>query len=346
MRLLTGALSAWGIPAVLDGTPALRRRPMDRIVKPLQQMGVDIQTVDGCAPIFIRSSRLPLQSIDYMLPVASAQVKSCLLLAALAGEGVSILIEPSLSRDHTERMLQSMGISINNEIDPISGYNIICLIPPVPAKMIPLQITIPGDFSAAAFLIVAALITPGSRIILRNVGLNPTRIGLLEVLKEMGADIGVLNQTEINGEPMGDLDVRSGPLNGVRVGGEVVTRMIDEFPAFAVAAACAQGSSIVMDAEELRHKESDRISAIGEELVKLGVQFSEVRDGFTIRGGRQLTGGAVYSHNDHRLAMSLLVAGLAARSPVTVDGTEIMNESFPGFMTMLQRLGAEVTDGA
>jgi 3-phosphoshikimate 1-carboxyvinyltransferase len=345
MRLLAGALAAWGIPATLDGTTALCRRPMGRIVDPLQQMGVNIQSRDGCAPLVLRYSRYPLCAIDYTLSVASAQVKSCLLLAALAAEDATTLVEPGPSRDHTERMLRSMGVSINSSSTPVNGRFVTRLTPPVPLALEPLSIALPGDFSAAAFLIVAALITPGSRIILHGVGLNPTRTGLLDVLKEMGADIVVTNQAVCGGEPVGDLEVKASPLHAVRVGGDLVVRMIDEFPAFAVAAAYAEGTSVVVDAKELRHKESDRISTLGEELVKLGVSFSETEDGFTIRGGQDITGNIVHSHGDHRLAMSFLAAGLASLSPVTIRDAEIMGESFPGFISLLETLGAEIVHG-
>jgi 3-phosphoshikimate 1-carboxyvinyltransferase len=345
MRLLAGGLAACEIPATLDGTPALRRRPMNRIVEPLQQMGVDIVSAGGCAPLVLQPSRLPLRAIEYILPVASAQVKSCLLLAALAADGATTLIEPSPSRDHTERMLLSMGVSIDGALSSVSGRNVIRLTPPIPCKLKPLRISLPGDFSAAAFLIVAALITPGSRITLRGVGLNPTRTGLLDVLRGMGADISISNRVERSSEPAGDLEVRASQLHGMRIGGDMVVCMIDEFPAFSVAAACAEGPSVVLNAEELRHKESDRISALGGELVKLGVKFCETKDGFTIQGGGPLNGGVVHSHSDHRLAMTLLVAGLASKKPVTIQEVEIMDESFPNFIPLLETLGAEVRFG-
>jgi 3-phosphoshikimate 1-carboxyvinyltransferase len=217
------------------------------------------------------------------------------------------------------------------------------LSPPQPLSLSPLHIRLPGDMSAAAFLIVAALITPGSQVTLRQIGLNPTRTGLLDTLWEMGAEIRLENLTEQAGEPVGDLTICHSPLHCVQVGGERVVRMIDEFPVFAIAAAYARGETRVRDAEELRHKESDRITALGQELSRLGVDFNETPDGFVIRGGGPPDGGEVQSHGDHRLAMSLAVCGLAARRPVQVDGAEIIAESFPSFMSVLQALGASAS---
>jgi 3-phosphoshikimate 1-carboxyvinyltransferase len=341
LRLLAGALAAWGAQATLDGSPGLRRRPMRRIVEPLRSMGVEISSQDGCAPLAVRAASLPLRALDYFLPIASAQVKSCLLLAALSGDGPTALVEPGPSRDHTERMLRAMGVEVTN-LPLDSGRWITRLAPPQPLSLSPLHIRLPGDMSAAAFLIVAALITPGSQVTLRQVGLNPTRTGLLDTLREMGADLRLDNLAEQAGEPVGDLTICHSPLHGVHVGGERVVRMIDEFPVFAIAAAYAQGETLVRDAEELRHKESDRISALGQELRRLGVDFSETPDGFVLRGGQPPEGGEVQSHGDHRLAMSLAVCGLAARRPVRVDGAEIIDESFPSFVPVLRSLGASV----
>jgi 3-phosphoshikimate 1-carboxyvinyltransferase len=342
LRLLAGALAAWGAAAMLDGSPGLRRRPMRRITEPLQSMGVQIESQDGCAPLTLRPASLPLRPLDYTLPIASAQVKSCLLLAALRGAAPTTLIEPGPSRDHTERMLRAMGVDVTNQrMD--NGNWITHLVPPQPPSLKPLHISLPGDMSAAAFLIVAALITPGSQITLRQVGLNPTRTGLLDALSEMGARLDLTNLGEQGGEPVGDITVRYSLLHGVQVSGDCVVRMIDEFPIFAVAAACAHGKTLVRDAEELRHKESDRISALGQELRILGVHFDETPDGFIILGGQPLLGGQVQSHGDHRLAMSLAVSGLAARHPVQVNGAEMIVESFPEFVTVLRSLGAVVS---
>jgi 3-phosphoshikimate 1-carboxyvinyltransferase len=342
LRLLAGALAAWGAQVTLDGSPGLRRRPMRRIVEPLQSMGVEITSQDGCAPLDVRAARLPLRSLEYTLPIASAQVKSCLLLAALSGDGPTTLVEPGPSRDHTERMLRAMGVEVTSQTLDSNRW-LTRLSPPQPLSLSPLHIRLPGDMSAAAFLIVAALITPGSQVTLRQIGLNPTRTGLLDTLWEMGAEIRLENLTEQAGEPVGDLTICHSPLHGVQVGGERVVRMIDEFPVFAIAAAYARGETRVRDAEELRHKESDRITALGQELSRLGVDFNETPDGFVIRGGGPPDGGEVQSHGDHRLAMSLAVCGLAARRPVQVDGAEIIAESFPSFVSVLQALGASAS---
>jgi 3-phosphoshikimate 1-carboxyvinyltransferase len=349
MRLLAGALSALGLPAILDGSAGLRSRPMKRIVEPLQAMGVSIKSSPGdTAPLNLagRASNRKLLPLDCSLSVASAQVKSCLLLAALEADGTTTLREPGPSRDHTERMLRAMGVEITKETVSIPGNQSFQyetrLTPPNLVGLIPLSLDIPGDISSAAFLMVAALITPGSNITLRGVGLNPTRTGLLEVLQSMGADIQISNLTESNGEPVGDLLVRYGSLRGAQISGPLVVRMIDEFPVFAVAAANAQGQSVVSQAAELRHKESDRISDLCAELLRLGVDVKEKADGFTINGGESLKGGEVNSHRDHRLAMALAIAGLAARNPVVIQQAEIIAESYPQFDTSLRELGADI----
>jgi 3-phosphoshikimate 1-carboxyvinyltransferase len=344
LRLLAGALAATGTPAVLDGRPGLQRRPMNRIVKPLQQMGVKISSEGGFAPLALATSKRPLQPLDYTLPVASAQVKSCLLLAALAARGTSILREPNPSRDHTERMLRSMGVVVECEqlFDDGGHQYVTRLTPPKPLRLMPLDFAIPGDISSAAFLIVASLITPGSEVLIRNVGLNPTRTGLLDVLADMGAEIVIEPHGDQQGEPVGDLCVRSSVLHGTQVTGPLVVRMIDEFPAFAIAAAFAQGLTKVSQAEELRLKESDRISMLCHELASLGVQVSETPDGFTIQGGELPQGGQVNAHSDHRLAMSLALVGLASQECVTVSGAEMITESFPGFIEVLRGLGARM----
>jgi len=345
MRLLSGALAVWRVMAVLDGTTSLRNRPMLRIVEPLQKMDVNIRATDGHAPLFLHPSQLPLRALDYTLPVASAQIKTCLLLAALVADGDTTLIEPGPSRDHTERMMRAMGVSLECSRQPTENLFITRLTPPGSGFLNPLNIELPGDFSAAAFLIVAALITPGSKITINNVGLNPTRTGLLDTLQAMGAKIQILNLVERSGEPVGDLVASHSHLQGVLVGGDTVVRMIDEFPAFAVAAACAEGVSKVTGALELRHKESDRISSLGIELRKVGVLFNEMEDGFSIKGDQPILGGIVNPHGDHRLAMSLSIIGLISQSPVIVRDSEIISESFPEFVSVLQQLGAKVEQG-
>ena len=337
IRLLAGAVAAAGIDATLDGSAGLRRRPMNRIVDPLRQMGLQItHASNGGAPLHLHG-RLPdqrLRAMDYTLPVASAQVKSCLLLAALASDAPVTIREPGPSRDHTERMLRAMGVQIE------STNNTVVLHPPT-EPLQPLRLHLAGDISAAAFLIVAALITPGSEIKICDVGLNPTRTGLLDALRAMGGDIRTDNLREWSGEPVGDLTVRHSALHATQVAGDLVVRMIDEFPVFAVAAAVAQGITEVREAEELRHKESDRITAVANELRAIGVAIDPLPDGFRITGG-SIAGGTIQPHGDHRIAMSCAVAGLVAKNPICIHGSEIMNESFPSFRETLQALGATV----
>jgi 3-phosphoshikimate 1-carboxyvinyltransferase len=356
IRLLAGALAAAGIPAVLDGSPGLRRRPMGRIVEPLRRMGVPVEAGEnGGAPLRLEA-RAPghkLRGIAETLPVASAQVKSCLLLAALAADRPTTLREPGPSRDHTERMLSSMGVEIHSRVIEESTGSVYetCLTPPT-QSLRPLHLSLPGDMSAAAFLLVAGTIAPGSMIRIPGVEVNPTRTGLVDALRGMGADIRYENETVQGGEPVADLVVRASALHGTEIGGPLVVRMIDEFSIFGMAAACADGLTVVRDAAELRLKESDRIHTLCEELRRLGVQAEEFPEGFSIvgKGGGQdcaVMGGAVEAHGDHRLAMALAVAGLAARAPVTVEGAEILAESFPDFVDTLRALGAELfTEGA
>jgi 3-phosphoshikimate 1-carboxyvinyltransferase len=347
IRLFAGALAGAtihgtaGAKITLDGSEGLRRRPMGRIVEPLRQMGVSITAGQhNGAPLQIVPNSDPanprlLHAISHHLPVASAQVKSCLLLAGLSADGETVLYEPGPSRDHTERMLRSLGVQITTErgcvrMQPPKG--------PLPA----FHLRIPGDFSAAAFLITAALLVPGSDLTLVGVGLNPTRTGLLDVLKAMGGDIEVSAQGDEHGEPVGNLRIRHSALRGITVQGDTVVRMIDEFPVFAVAAACATGETVVQDAEELRHKESDRITALRQLLGSIGVVMEETKDGFRLPGSTPPHGGKVDARGDHRLAMSMAIAGLCARDAVQIHGAEISDESFPGFFDLLASLGAEI----
>ena len=329
-RLLAGALAATRTAAVLDGSEGLRRRPMERIAEPLRLMGADVATTDGHAPLVFRPA--PLRGIDYTLPVASAQVLSCLQLAALGAEGVSTFRVPGPVRDHTTRMLRAMGARIEEDglttrIHPLKALT----------TLKPLNGALPGDISSATFLLVAAAIVPGSRITIANVGLNPTRTGILDVLLEMGASVNVANVHDVFGEPAGDVTLEAAPLRGVTIGGDLVVRSIDEFPAIAVAAAFAEGTTVVRDAEELRYKESDRIAAIVTQLRALGADVAESPDGFTVRGGT-VRGGTARANGDHRLAMSMALCGLRAPAPVVVFGAEILAESFPEFTAKLAEL--------
>ena len=343
MRLLAGALAATGTAGVLDGSQGLRRRPMSRIIKPLQMMGAPITaSFDGRAPLSLkaRPSSRPLHGIDYELPVASAQVKTAILLAGLKAASATTIREPGPSRDHTERMLASMGAKIDSESSTKEFSITISPLSQRPLSAV--RMNIPGDFSSAAFLMVAALITPGSEIKMGNVGLNPTRTGLLDVLRGMGAAIEITNQAEQHGEPVGDLTVRYSHLQGTQVSGSAVVRMIDEFPIFAIAASSADGLTSVRDAIELRHKESDRIAVLCKNLKDLGIEVNELPDGFTIEGGKKISGGRIQAHGDHRMAMAFTVAGLVAASPVSISGAEMIDESFPGFVQSLRTLGAEI----
>lgn len=337
MRLLCGILAGQPFYSVLTGNASLRSRPMARIVYPLRQMGATIlgRNDDRLPPLSICGRRL--RGIHYALPVASAQVKSAILLAGLYAESPTSVHEPDPARDHTERMLRAQGAKIK-----VQG-NGITLAPSDGLKA--MDITIPGDISSAAFLMAAACLVPRSEIVIEGVGVNPTRTGFLEALRAMGADIVVENRQERGGEPMADIVVRKSPglnpgLRGIEVGGELVPRMIDEFPILAVAATQAEGETVVRDAAELRVKETDRIAALVAELRKMGARIEERPDGFVVEGPTSLRGTHVNSHGDHRLAMSLIIAGLLAEGETIVEGTECIEDSFLGFEGVLTALGS------
>ena len=340
IRLLTGLLAGQDFFTVLTGDDSIRRRPMGRIVKPLREMGATIAGRKGgeLAPLAVMGSRL--RAISYTSPVASAQIKSALLLAALFAEGTTRVTEPRLSRDHTERMFQFFGIAIRREgstllIDgrPSVGWNALP------------RLVVPGDFSAAAFFIVGATIVPGSDVTIQQVGVNPTRIGLLDVMTRMGADIQLLNRREEAGEPIADIRVKAARLRGVEVGPDLIPQTIDEFPILCVAAAVAEGRTVVSGAEELRVKESDRIATMSEELRAMGAQITEHPDGMVVQGlgtteeNGRLRGAHGRSHGDHRVAMSLAIAGLTAPTPTSIDQTACIETSFPTFhQTLLELL--------
>lgn len=340
MRLMAGLLAGQGFSSFLTGTPQLRRRPMNRIVKPLRQMGaIIVGRQDGnLAPLGLGATKL--RGMEYTLPVASAQVKSCLLLAGLYAHGLTVIREPGPARDHTERLLAAMGAPI-----AVYGNTIHSERPSNPLS--PIDISVPGDISSAAFLLVAASVIPGSRITIADVGINPTRTGIVDALCEMGAQIEYTNVREQSGEPVADIVVSAAELHGTTFGGEQIVTMIDELPVLAVAASQARGRTVVRDAGELRVKETDRIASTVSELRTLGAKIEPTPDGFVIEGPTRLIGGAVESQGDHRLAMAMTVAGLAANGPSTVYGAEVTGDSFPGFETTLQALGADlVTEGA
>ncbi len=335
IRLLAGIMAGQPFPSVLDGSEQLRRRPMKRITSPLKSMGADISSTDGCCPLRIQRSKL--RGVTYELPVASAQVKSAVLLAALFADGSTTVIQPGPTRDHTERMLQSMGVRIDfNDENPDK----MTLHPP--EKLEPLDLTIPGDFSSAAFLLVAGLLTPDSDLTVAGVNLNPTRTGLLDVLEAMDADIRSACRSIESGEPMGDINVRTSALKGIEIGGETVVRMIDEFPILMVAALRAQGETIVRDARELRVKETDRIAVMAGELRKMGAEIEEREDGFRIVGPQQLSGADVDGHDDHRIAMSMTIAGTVASGETLVTDAACVADSFPGFAETLIGCGAHI----
>ncbi len=339
IRLLTGLLAGQDFFSVLTGDESIRRRPMGRVVKPLRQMGAVIGGRKGgeLAPLAITGSGL--QAIDYTSSVASAQIKSSLLLAGLYAQGKTRYKEPSLSRDHTERMFQFLGIPLTRE----HGTLVLQGRPAVGWHGV--HIAIPGDFSAAAFFMVGAAIVPGSDVTLRQVGMNPTRTGLMDVMRKMGADIEVLNQREEAGEPVGDLRVRSASLKGVTIGAELIPKTIDEFPVLCVAAAVADGDTVISGAEELRVKESDRIATMSGELRAMGALVEERTDGMVIRGlgqggenGRLKASSSAQSHGDHRVAMSLAIGGLTAEQSMTIADTGCVDTSFPNFKEALAQL--------
>ncbi|MGE0470814.1 MAG: 3-phosphoshikimate 1-carboxyvinyltransferase [Nitrospira sp.] len=339
IRLLTGLLAGQDFFTVLTGDESIRRRPMGRVVKPLREMGAVIGGRKGgeLAPLAITGSGL--QAINYTSPVASAQIKSSLLLAGLYAQGKTRYKEPGLSRDHTERMFQFFGIPLTREQGTLVLQGRSSL------GWHGVHIAIPGDFSAAAFFIVGATIVPGSDVTLRQVGMNPTRTGLLDVMRKMGAEIEVLNQREEAGEPVGDLRVRSASLKGVTIGSDLIPKTIDEFPVLCVAAAVADGETVIAGAEELRVKESDRIATMSGELRAMGALVEERTDGMVIRGlgqggenGRLKASSTAQSHGDHRVAMSLAIGGLTAKQSMTIADTDCVDTSFPNFEESLAQL--------
>jgi 3-phosphoshikimate 1-carboxyvinyltransferase len=336
IRLLAGIMAGQVFSSVLDGSEQLRRRPMNRVTEPLQQMGADIKGEEGHAPLLVRPATL--QGIEYRLPVASAQVKSAILLAGLYADNTTRVYLPGPARDHTERLLTAMGAVVSVH----DGWITLGDAPPGGRRLIPLNMTVPGDFSSAAFPLVAATIVPDSEITIRQVGVNQTRTGLLEILQSMGADITLSNRQLTGGEPIADITVRHSALSAIDVGESLVVRAIDEFPVWAVAATQATGTGTVRDAAELRVKEVDRIAVLAGELSRLGVDVAEHSDGFTIEGPRNLRGAPVDSHDDHRLGMALTVAGLVAKGTTLIHDAPCMTDSFPGFVETMQQLGAKM----
>ena len=335
MRLLSGLLAARPFLSRLDGDESLRSRPMGRVMSPLSAMGADIVSESGGNRAPLRITGKPLHGLVYRSTVASAQVKSAILLAGLQASGTTTVWEPMRSRDHTERMLPSFGVhlQVNETAIVIEGGQ----------ELRACNVEVPGDLSSAAFFIGAALVIPGSELHVRGVGLNPTRTGVLDVLQAMGGSIAVQNLREVCGEPVGDLLVRPSALHGIAMDGELVVRAIDEIPLLAVVAAFAQGTTTIRGAEELRVKESDRLHALAVTLHTLGGRITELPDGLIIEGGHELHGGRVDSLGDHRIAMALSIAGLAGTGEVVVERAESVAISFPSFYGLVRDLTGPTT---
>ncbi len=328
MRLMSGILAGQNFNSTLIGDASLSKRPMKRVIEPLSLMGAKIESNEFKAPLKIYGQKL--KPINYISKLASAQVKSCILLAGLNIDGQTTFIEPYVSRNHTEIMLKYMGanISVNNTTTTIEK-----------SELEPKTIEICGDISSAAYFIVAGLIVPNSKIILKNVGLNPTRTGILEVAEKMGGNIEILDKRNISGEDVGDIQISYSDLKACTIEGEIIPRLIDELPVIAVLATQAKGTTIIKDAQDLRNKESDRIKAVVTELKKIGANIEETPDGFIINGKTNLKGNTeVETYHDHRLAMSLYVAGLICDKPITINGFEWVDISFPEFDNLFNSL--------
>jgi len=334
MRLLLGLLAGQAFDSTLTGDESLSKRPMNRVIEPLRAMNARIDSQPGgMAPLEVHAQS-QLRAIDYHMPIASAQVKSCLLLASLYVEGTSTISEPALTRDHTERMLRGFGCQVDTNRSNISIKG--------RQTLYACDIEIPADISSAAFFLVAASIAPESEITLQHVGINPTRTGVIEILKLMGANITLHNERDIGGEPVADIRVRSAALNGIKIPESLVPLAIDEFPVLFIAAACAKGETILTGAEELRVKESDRIQVMADGLITLGVEVEPTADGVRIQGG-PMGGGVVESHGDHRIAMAFSVASLRANEAISIMNCANVNTSFPGFVDLARQVGIRVT---
>ncbi|PCH85051.1 MAG: 3-phosphoshikimate 1-carboxyvinyltransferase [Piscirickettsiaceae bacterium] len=334
MRLLAGLLAGQAFNTVLTGDESLSKRPMKRVLDPLKKMGAKLDSdANGTAPLSIKGTG-SLMAIDYTMPMGSAQVKSCVLLAGLYAEGITTVTEPVITRDHTEQMLRGFGYKVQRVGHAISLQG--------GGELIATNIDVPGDISSAAFLMVAASITPDSDITIEHVGINPTRTGVIDILKAMGANISLSNECVIGGEKVADIRVQSSQLNGIAIPEEFVALAIDEFPVIFIAAACASGTTTLTGAEELRVKESDRIQSMAEGLKTLGVDAAATAGGMIINGG-PINGGTVESHDDHRIAMSFAVAGLVSSDGVKINNCENVNTSFPGFVELVKTCGFEIT---
>ncbi len=334
MRLLAGLLVAQPFASELNGDASLQKRPMERVSRPLKQMGAEIRTTEGHPPLSIHGGH-PLQGITYEMPEASAQVKSCLLLAGMYARGETRVIEPGHTRDHTERMLTTFSYPIQKAENTIIINS--------ESECLGTEIDVPGDISSAAFFIVAATVIPGAELLIRNVGINPTRTGILQILTRMGADISISNKRLWGEELVADLVVKHAPLEGIDIPASLVPLAIDEFPAIFIAAACATGQTLLHGAKELRCKESDRIGAMVDGLQRLGIEAQAFEDGLLINGG-QLQGGQVNSYHDHRVAMAFSIAGAVAQSPVTIKDCTNVATSFPTFVETASKINMAIQE--
>lgn len=332
MRLMAGLLCGQAFSSVMIGDESLTSRPMRRVITPLTTMGADIESHDGCPPLSIQGGKM-LRGIDYTLPVASAQVKSAILLAGLYADGITTVKEPAVTRDHTERMLSAMGVELDRVDHRISIRG--------DQKLASTNIQVPADLSSASFVMLAAILSENADVLIEGVGVNPTRTGVIDILQAMGADISLQNARLFGAEPVADIRVRASRLEGGQVDPRLVSLAIDEFPVLFVAAAAATGQTVFSGIGELRVKESDRIAAMADGLRNLGIQVDETEDGATVHGG-QFRGGEVQSHGDHRVAMSLAVAATVADDSVTVHDVAAVNTSFPGFTECLRQLGVDI----
>jgi 3-phosphoshikimate 1-carboxyvinyltransferase len=333
MRLMAGILAGQAFDAVLTGDASLSKRPMKRVSEPLSQMGARIDTNEGGRPPLRIHGRHKLRGIDYKMPVASAQVKSALLLAGLYADGDTVVTEPAPTRDHTERMLRGFGYDVQVEGARVRVRG--------GGKLTACDIDVPADISSATFFLVGAAISQGSELVLEHVGINPTRIGVINILKLMGADLSIENARTVGGEPVAELRIRGGNLTGIRIPEDQVPLAIDEFPALFIAAACAQGKTTLTGAHELRVKESDRIAVMAVGLKRLGIAVEETPDGIIIQGGK-LNGGEVDSHGDHRIAMAFAMSALRASGPVTIRDCKNVATSFPDFVPLAARAGLRI----
>lgn len=330
IRLMSGIMSTQPFHVVMEGDESIAKRPMRRVIGPLRQMGAKIDgRKDGeFTPLAIRGG--DLQGIAYQSPVASAQVKSAILLAGLQAKGVTSVTEPHLSRDHTERMLQAFGVNVVRDGLTVSVEG--------GQELKGREIQVPGDISSAAFLIAAVMMVPGSSLLIENVGINPSRTGIIDVVQQMGGDLELVNERVVNEEPVADLLVKHSQLHGIEIAGDIIPRLIDEIPVIAVMATQAKGKTVIRDAEELKVKETDRIATVVGQLSKFGAKVTPTDDGMIIEGETALTGATIDSMGDHRIGMAMAIAGLAALGETIIENEEAINVSFPGFAELLEQI--------